>query len=717
MTTPDGCDRVVDLGCAAGSGPRLDDGRCHPVGDAACGAGFEPDASGWGCAPVLPPAAAACAGATRAALGAPRCVLVGACAAVPAAAGSTVVVDPSGPEDANHARTIASAVAKAPVGGLVALAPGRYVERVALARAVTIAGTCAAEVSIESPDGSAAGVAASAEGTIRGVTLRGHRVGVDVAPGARVELEDAVLDANLEAGVRVASGATLVARRSVARGTLAVGGRSGHGVWGLAGARVTLDDVTLSANVEGALRLDRGATASLVRVVALDTKPNAAGRGGIGLMSLDATDVRATACAFVRNAEAGVLAEQRPGQPPAKVVLEGSFVGDTAPWPTAFEARGEYAGWNVAARGAELVLRRSTVARARGLAVLSSYGARVVLEDATVREALPNPGGVGKGLVGAQDASVSLTRTAVVGSVGPAVFVGGAGGRATLEGSLVRDVTGSAPGRRDASAVEAAGGAEVEVRDSSVARFAGMGVRVASLVGLPDGGRATVERSIVAEGVGYDDGTFGRGVEADLGEVRLAGSLVDGAREGAVVATSGSTVKVEGSVLRGTRPNAAGFGGRGVQVQRGAFVELVDSVVRGSRDVGVFVGQEGSRATLLRTHVVGTRLAEAEANFGFGLAVLLGGHALLDGAYVARSEGVGLVVADGAALVRGGVFGENPVALHAAGDATLVEVGDDVDATAPNELRVSRATRFDGNGARAGRGQIALPRVDLDPAE
>ncbi len=712
VATAAGCDLVASTSCAAGTKPSLGSESCEPVGHSTCGDGFEADPSGWGCLPILP--ASACTGATRAALGKKACTPVGTCAWPPPASATAIVVDPSVAEDATHAHTIGGALAKVAAGGTIAIAPGTYNERLSLSVPVTIAGACAADVAIVAPDQSAPGIelAPGATGsTIRGVTLLDHTVAIETGDGVKLGVEDVVIADSRDAGVVAGGRAQVTIKRSVIRGgrPRASDDTRGNAVEVASGGRATVEDSALDDNSEGAVRLELQARATLIRAVVRRTKPLSSGRGGFGIMSLGGAEVVVNDSAFVENAEATVLVERYPANKLLpKVEITGSTISETIPWDEVLDGTGvNYGGWPVLARGSEVTLRKSTIARSRSPS-LAIDGGKLTFDEVTARETLPGKEEEPDG-VAVQDATFSMSRSAIVGARRSGAFIAGKS-VATVDDSLIADV-GSTHDAGGGAACEVSAGAALTMRKTALLRFAGYGLRVSQLATVVAGGKATVEDTIIGEGRGYEDGTFGRGVDVTVGEATIRRSLVYGARQIAVLSSGHLTL--EQSSVRDTRSSGDGKAGRGVQAQEGGEAIVLDSFLRNNRDVGAFVAHAGSRLRLERTVIEGTH-ANDRGKLGHGAAAMVDGRLELADCRVLKSAGVGVAVSGAGGVVAGGSIEGNAVGVHVGGGTTLKsEDGEG----APGVLLISPSTVFADNAARVGIGELPLPSASLDAEE
>lgn len=646
-----GCAAIVADACPPGSRAELGATGCVPVGVTACPEGFVAAPSGWGCAAVLPPAA--CAGPTRERLGSASCAPLASCGEPFPPPGATLVVGPAVTEDATHFRSVGAALAAATAGAVIAVDRGVYREALRLERGdVAVVGRCPADVVLEPPAGH----------TGSGFVVGAHR------------------------GVRVA------------RVTL----RGYNAAISVLGGELTADDVLVDGGTTaGVVVANAGAAATLRGLVVRGIEA----RGG---------------------PPSGLLASHG-----AKVVVEDAVFAGNA-W------------WNLGAAraGTELVVRR-TVARG-GVA----YG----------------PQGLGAGVAASQGAAVRVDGSALLDHVGLGAHVSGAGSSLTLAASVVAGTRGAASGfargvaadggRLAVTDVTVTGSDEVELfasagADAAVSRTTLLGrapplaggvsragargarglvveaaaaraVDVAfvggrSGLGVLAGGALGLEASLVAETVGgdalYEGGHwngFGAVVErgARLDVVR---STVESAVGLGVLALGDA--RLDATLVRGTR-RALGLegGGRGVDVERGGSAELVGSAVLGG-DVGLVVMDAGSSLVARGSSVEGVG-ARDEGSYGVGAITNGESQLLLEGSTVTAAAAVGVASFAAWGRVEGGTVSRCAVALHVAG---VPLVADDAPDGEEPALRVSRGTRFVGNGSRVGAELLPLPRVPLAP--
>lgn len=372
------CPPAAPPACPAGRAAFPADAACAPVG-ASCEAPLVPDSSGWGCVAVLP--ATGCTGATRELAGSTACAPIGDCGATFPPAGATLFVDDGFAQvDATHFRSIAAAARAARSGDVIAIDEGTYPEPIiAPPTNVTLIGRCAEKVRVTGAGGNQVGLYAyNAQKVVaRGLTITGHVGGVFAELG-ELTLEDSVVEGNAAVGVFAKLGSTITVRNSrISQSRYLPGGELGAGVVSNTGSRVTLEDVTLTANDHrGASVGGAGSTLSCNRCVvargrraAGETDPAAA------LLAVDDGVLSVTSSVVLDHDGVGLLAEK------ATVTLVGSIIDGT---------RGKLAtqdGIGVLARSrARVLVRQTTLANHPVIGVYADgAGTAVDALDVTLR--------------------------------------------------------------------------------------------------------------------------------------------------------------------------------------------------------------------------------------------------------------------------------------------------------------------------------------------
>lgn len=436
-----------DAGPCAELEIHMPDGSCLRPGVPAdgCAAGFSHDGS-YGCAPILP--ADPCPPGQMAVPGDEACRPVAPCAEGTwgdiAVDGTTQHVNGAhvGTSDGSAEQpwtTIGEAVAAAPVGGLVAIAAGSYVENIRLEdKPVRLWGVCPDLVAISGAgyDTAVISIRAGADGSlVRGVALTGADHGVWLSGSQDVELESVWLHETTGRGVvadNSIGASSITIRSSLIELAVDVGAF-------IEGASVTMED-------------------SVVRDTAPRPSTGILGRGINVQVECDPTGCNAAAPAHavirrsvvLRNHDVGIFLAGADG------TIEGSVVRGTLPeQQSRLSGRGLSVQNCDAAAGCDpqlqssLELRTSVVDQNYDMGIAIA-GALVSIESTAVRGTLPQPADAksGRGLginscgpeMGCDPiirADVTLTSSLVEQNHEHGIYL--AGSDLTLRSTVIRD--------------------------------------------------------------------------------------------------------------------------------------------------------------------------------------------------------------------------------------------------------------------------------------
>ncbi|MBI5517352.1 MAG: hypothetical protein HY909_26500 [Deltaproteobacteria bacterium] len=537
---------------------------------------------------------------------------------------------PDGSEGAPYA-TIARALAAVVGETWVRVAPGDYRENLTLAGNVHLVG-CRHRTTVESVDASRPTVLASQPGTVaelRGLTVQGGGVAVEVQSGAQLLLQSADLRDNHTVGVYARHTQALLARPRVTLREVSIAGtrtRPGDGVGG----------VGISAQGGATVLVER----SLVRATQ-----------GVGVFASGA-DARGTA---------------------SRVELTDCVLRGASP-PMGSRAPGY--GLSAQGGGEVLALRvlvagyREAGAHAQGA---SPRGApsRMTLTDSVVRDTEASAGQGGVGVAALGGGTVLAMRTLVLGNREAGAFAsgsGGAGGRSTvtLTGCVVADTRPSATDGRFGYGLRAEAGGVV-----AAASCALRGNRDVGALALGSGPDGTRSRILLAVCVVRDtqprsaDRSLGVGVSAQGGgQVFATGALFLGNHEAGVFARGedpagvASRVDLLGCTVRGTLPRASDLqAGYGASAELGGVLVAQDSLFDGNRDVAVassgVAGERPSRVELRSCVVRGTLPLASSERRGYGLVAVDGAELAAVRTLVEENRAVGVAVSGTAPGVGG----------------------------------------------------------------
>jgi nitrous oxidase accessory protein NosD len=192
----------------------------------------------------------------------------------------------------------------------------------------------------------------------------------------------------------------------------------------------------------------------------------------------------------------------------------------------------------------------------------------------------------------------------------------------------------------------------------------------------------TLRRVLIDDILTEPDGSFGRGIDAELkASVSVEDSAVLRARELGVYASGGASVEVSGSLFAAMRPTPGGLSGMAVQAKQGSRVTLRRSALVDCHETGALATDAGTELTVEECVVAGTEPRDKDARAGYGARAQLGAtlvirsSALLDNTQIgvhAHDDLTGLVVerslVAGTRALPDGRYG---IGLFASAGATL----------------------------------------------
>ncbi|MFZ5443185.1 MAG: right-handed parallel beta-helix repeat-containing protein [Myxococcota bacterium] len=709
---------------------------CTAVGWSTCPAGFTHD--GWSCEPTLP--ATACTGATRAALGASSCVPVGDCAATFPPTAATLFVDATlDGGDATHFATITAALAAAPAGATIAIAPGTYREALTPTRAVKLVGRCPAQVQlIGSPAVFANGVAGV---EVEGVTIRESLLAARVELGGQLTLRHAVLEANQRSAVQVLDpGSRATLEDVVVRDTQPDPSTQtfGQGVAASFGAQLTLTDVELSGNRETSLFLDRAqTTATVTRTVISNTLPRAStGRLGWGVGVQRGAALTAERVVVQDSRTSGLVVSVAP----STATLTDSLVRRTA---AGLDNTGQPSAVAVAVlQGATLTWTRGAADGSPGTLIhAQDPGSTLHLTGVTARNVTQTAGLPPSGIDADDSARASLDHVAVVRTAGSALFAsssgelsadhvglfdvavglraqqarltgtavevrrhGDVGALALQQGTLSLSRCTVAEGTTDL----ALGGASSELGLLTLERCVVSRATSAGVYAKTSGAVALVTDSVI-EGTQLTlAGEYGQGVvveagaTANLDRVTVAGNHTAGLQ----LADATSALTATHVTVRGTLANGAGTRGRGANANFGGALTLNDSALVDNRQVGLFAFQSTIEAT--GCAVLGTK-SDPDGAYGNGLEALTDGRIFFRAGAVEASAGIAAVFAEGAGVLEATRVAKNTIGLHAQDGSTVEELASVPASLGARQVVVTSSTVFEDNQAKLSAVTVPVP--------
>lgn len=526
--------------------------------------------------------------------------------------------------------TVARGLAAARGGRIVAVAPGVYRENLDLS-STTVIGACTSETIIEPADPSAApvGIAPGEQGAMRDVQIRSPVAPLVLLDGARVSLEDVVLDGD-EVGALVQDGAVLTgsrvvvrepsdtgvilwgdARLELARAVIVRPGSHGIAAVRRPGATVVLEDVAILSPGEVAVV---GSFTTDVHLAARRTFVSGAWSSAIvmeeGTTELEDVVIHGTR-AFVQDDMAlGVGLLTNGGSATLRrVAIVEAETGGIAVLGTTLDADGlivdGVAGVGTGTQaisseeGAHVVLRGVHVERAAVRAAIAVLGAAIEVHDATLIDlSAPEEERGGAGFFAVEGATAVIERMRVERFDGVAVGAGDVG--TTLRASDLTLADPRATGR-SGYGIQATDDCDVGV---SRARITG----ARSIGALVDSATASLE-DVTLSGIasGEGDGDFGIGLLVDAtgdavtpAHVTLSRAYVEGAhRHGVLVYGAAATLELRDVAVAATDPAPCGAttcegeaGGSGVVCAAGASLDAQRLLVERSSFAGLLLVEE-----------------------------------------------------------------------------------------------------------------------------
>jgi uncharacterized membrane protein (UPF0136 family) len=456
---------------------------------------------------------------------------------------------------------ISDATTAAGPGTIIALSKGTFDEDVELGEGVTLWGACVAETlvtcSVVSTDLPTI-LVSGADTVLRGLRVGGDRAGVAVRDGgASVLVEGVVVEGAQGAGVMVDAG------------------------------RATLRDL-----------------------VVRDTRPAPDGTLGAGIDVGTGAQVDVTRAVIERNR----LAAAYVGDAGTRVTLSDVDLRDTQA-RASDGAAGR--GLNVQF-GARVDVLRAVIERNRDVGVFAmSAGSEVTLTDVVVRDTQSREPErwFGRGLSVEAGAQVDAVRAVFERNLEVGVFAMDAGSVVTLTEVVVRDTRSRVDTSTWGRGLQAQTGARIEVTNAVIERNRNVGVLVA------EGGAEVVAVDLLVRDTQSQEAD---GIDGD-GLVVLMGGRVVASRAvfernrsiGVLVSDEGSSAVLNAVVVRDTQSRESdGRGGRGLEVEFGAQVEVGLALFERNRDTSVFVATEGTALTLTDVVVRDTMGRESDLSFG-----------------------------------------------------------------------------------------------------
>ncbi|MGF1466200.1 MAG: hypothetical protein ACFCGT_08695 [Sandaracinaceae bacterium] len=553
--------------------------------------------------------------------------------------------------------TLADAFGSAREGTTVVVAAGRYTVDRPWPSGVSLRGRCAAETSLVAPDdvGERTAVIESPEGRmalriedvtvgpapIRGVELRGV--------GGAVALDALLIRGTTGRGLFVLAGAEAVARDLVVSDTASLNdGTLGRGLDIDEGGQLTLDRGLVRENREvGVLVQGPGTEASLQNVAIVDTQVNGGRLGGFGLAAELGAQLLCERALLGGNQGGVSVGPDGTMATLADVVVLGTRT--RGPGLSVFDA--------------DLTLERGLLrGNSRHGVFVFGARARVTLTDVAVLDTELDPDGLGGRGLSAQDgSSLTLRRGLVRANRDIGVFVA-RDATADLADLAIIDTRARGDGMFGWG-LAALARANLTVQRAIVRRNRDVGVFLAS----PGTAATLTDVEIVDTRGTVSDGSGGRGLSVQAGAtLSLERGVLRTNRDlGVFIAGPGSRATLTDVAVLDTQSEGNdGTGGRGLNAQQGASLDVERGIVRDNRDVGVFVSDAGTRASLTDVAILSTRAAERGRSAGINVSALVEADVRLQRFVMADADLCGVHIVAGALLrLAHGVVRNHPFGI------------------------------------------------------
>lgn len=530
------CHPALDK-CPKGTIPKFDEG-CVPVGIPGCSDKFL-EADG-----ICHVTMSKCPAGTFA-VPTEGCVPIdgaAGCGAAPwgaiADGASTIWVDPTyagGGSDGSKAKpvtTIAAALALVTEGGRVALAAGDYPESLVPTKSMEVVGRCASMVKITGVTGTGATAATVViHTTPAGVTLRNLQIG---------------------------------------------GAASGIVVIDSAATKATLDGIWINKATRDALLVNGSKVVVDVKHTLIQgTLADAIGTLGEGVDVGGGAQVVVDSSAVIDNLTTGVNSLDSG----TKITFTNGLVEGT----TAQVSDGFY-GYGMVANGSALVITGSAIVANVGRSAIGYYPkTSVSITDSVIEKSTPDAASDSAvGLDAELGASVTATRTIILGSRAGGVICSGKGSKATIDQTFIADTTSQAVSLAG-DGIEADTGGTVHVLDSALVRNKG-----AAIGGFGKGTLLDI-KSCLLEGTTLVSGLVAPGVFTQTSASATIDSSALVANVGAGLAVmSNSSATLTHSLIAGTLPNVKGNNGGGVLATGATSLAIAASAILENKTFGVF---------------------------------------------------------------------------------------------------------------------------------
>ncbi len=538
------------------------------------------------------------------------------------------------------------AVGQVQAGGRIVFAAGDYDQGMLVSKSISLVGRCSSMVTISGVrqgtyEPTVVEVKGDVEVTVSDVTLSGPGVGLFALSGAllsveRVRVQEGVgvgivafqsgtslVASEIEVvgtkpdsqglygyGMEANSGASVTVTRSrvlenhaagiaafggdasvegselwIAHTQLSPSGRFGYGAQAGDGASLSLSLSLVSDNHRAGLAASGAGTSAEIDAVWISsTEQDAEGRGGSGLEVESGATVSASRLRLTSNRVAAIAAFGSE----TSVDVEETWISETR-----LDDDGRY-GFGVEAGGGATVSVTRARLSANRTAAIRAYGSgtSAAVEQVSVLSTETNgKGHHGYGLWVNEEASLSVARSWVVGNRTAGVEVDGVGTEVAVQESSISE-TEPDEGGGGGRGISVSGGASMSVTQTRIARNVRAGIGA-----FEPGTSVTASELLISDHQLSPEGRYGFGVSSSMGaSVAVERTQISGNHSaGIAVGGAGASLTASEIWVFGTRPNAAGNIGHGLNTLSGASLNVTGSKISENHATAItFIASGGS---------------------------------------------------------------------------------------------------------------------------
>lgn len=476
--------------------------------------------------------------------------------------------------------------------------------------------------------------------------------GVEIELGAEVKLQDVRLSANRDVGLFVTdAGTTLDATRILVDGTLpqVSDKQGGIGLNVAGGAEVTVQDARLSANRQlGLFVKDAGTALDATRLLVDGTLPQVSDKkGGWGLSAVGGAHVTLQGARLTASRQFGVyIGDAGTTLSATRLAVDGTL---------SRESDKKFGRGLVVQKSAVVTLQDVRLSANRDIG-LTAFGAKTVVDavrllvDGTLSQKSDKDSGMG---VAVQDgAQVTLQGTRLSANRQAGLHIGGVG---TMLDATHLVVDGTLPRESDKQGgmgIDVQYGAHVMLQDARLSANRDMGLFVS------DAGTTLSGAGLVVDGTlpQQSDKQMGRGVGVQAGaQVTLQDARLSANQDmGFFVSNGGTVLGAARLLVDETQPQVSDkLSGRGGGAQNGAKLQMQASRLLGNREAGLFASS--ASVDIAGVAIEGTTPSDYDQTGGSGIWLIQGSTASLVATALRNNHGVALAADKSTVQVQGGV--------------------------------------------------------------